>query len=269
MAHITKSIDELVAENAGVDRQATFEQLWAINTELFERVKARFDITLDPGCEGLMPYTGKDGAEGYLSAWSGPEIDWLIFSWTGNPKASFTNMHLTINLGPHIDAPHFGFALGTTPDLFFYQDFMPRRDLWTDPAYAEQYWDGAANDAYIEMERHEQFQHFISRHMYTRVAQSPCSLVYGAPVSDANVEDLRKISHQQLDLWFGMLDRATKIPAEQQVAQAERDLMIRRTITEGDPANIVVEGLFGKELSDRLIAALWGRDRKLPRPLDA
>ena len=76
MAHITKSIDELVAEQGGVDRQETFDQLWAITTELFDKVKARFDISQDPCSVG--DYSGKDGAQGFLSAWAGPEIDWLI-----------------------------------------------------------------------------------------------------------------------------------------------------------------------------------------------
>ncbi|CAA0082041.1 Uncharacterised protein [Zhongshania aliphaticivorans] len=266
MSQITKSIDELVAENAGVDRQETFEKLWAINTELFEKVRSRLELTLDPCSEGLMPYTGKDGAEGYLSAWSGPKVDWLIFSWTGNPKASFTNMHLTINLAGNIDVPHFGYALGTTPDLFFYQDYMPRKDLWTHPEYADKYWDGASNDAYVAMERDENFRHFISRDMYTRVAQSPCSLVYGADVSDDNIEALRKVSHEQLDRWLDWVDQASPTTPDEAKTLAARDLQIRKTITQRDPANIVVENLFGKELADRLVGSLWGENRQLPRP---
>ena len=264
MAHVTKSIEELVAENANTDRQATFDELWAITTELMDKVKARFpDLQMDPCSEG--DYSGKDGAAGYLSAWASKDIDWLIYSWTGNPKASFTNMHLTISLGPQYDVPNFGFALGTTPDLFFYQDYLPRKDLWTDPAYAEKYWDGAANETYIAMERDEDFHHFISRHMYTRVAQSPDSLVYSADVSDSNIEKLREIAHQQLDLWLSWIDAAEPVPEDQRAAQAQRDLDIRRYITEGDPANIVVEMLFGETLSEKLVAALWGRDRSLPR----
>ena len=135
------------------------------------------------------------------------------------------------------------------------------------PDYAEKYFNGAPNDTYIEWERSELFKHFISRHMYTRVAQSPCSLVYGGPDCPEGIEELRKVAHAQLDRWLAWVDEATPVATELRAAQAERDLFIRRTITEGDPANIVVENLFGKELSDELVAALWGRDRKLPRPL--
>jgi hypothetical protein len=35
----------------------------------------------------------------------GPEIDWLIHSWIGNSPLGFTNMHVTVWLGPHIDVP--------------------------------------------------------------------------------------------------------------------------------------------------------------------
>ncbi len=266
MAQVTKSIDELVAENSGVDRQETFEQLWAITTELFDKVKARFELSLDPSTADLGSYHGKNGAEGSLAAYSGPEIDWLIYSWTGNPKASFTNMHLTISLGPQVNVPNFGFALGTTPELFSYMDYLPRVDLWTHPEYANRYYDGGANDAYIAIERDDNFRHFISRHVYTRVAQSPCSMAHSAEVTPENIERLRELAHGHLDRWLAWVDAAEPVPAAERAALAERDLLIRRTITEGDPANIVVENLFGTELADRLVHTLWGRDRKLPRP---
>src|SRR5262249_36316404 len=133
---ILTSIEEMFDSDQRTDRQSTFDALWALNGELFARVKQRFALTRDPSCEDLVPYKGIDGAAGSLACYSGPEIDWLVHSWTGNPKASFTNMHLTVALGPHTDAPHFGFALGTTPDLFIYMDYLPRRDLWTRPDYA-------------------------------------------------------------------------------------------------------------------------------------
>ena len=41
-----------------------------------------------------------------LSATSGPEIDWLVYSWTGQPKSSFCNVHLNVWLGPQYDVPH-------------------------------------------------------------------------------------------------------------------------------------------------------------------
>lgn len=263
--NILTSIEEMVDSTPALDRQSTFEQLWALTSELFARVQERFVLEQDPSCKDLMPYAGHDGASGYLATYAGPEVDWLVHSWTGNPKASFTNMHLTVSLGPQIDAPNFGFALGTTPDFFVYMDYLPRRDLWTNPDYADRYY-GAANQAYLDMQGEKGFRSFISRDFYTRVAQSPASLCYGADVSSENFDVIRKAAHRHLDNWFAMIDNATATPDAERAELAQRDLDIRHTITERDPANVVVDKLFGEELGRRLVRQLWGGDRQLPRP---
>jgi hypothetical protein len=262
---ILTSVEDMVDSSPGLDRQSTFDQLWELTSELFKRVQSRFELSLDPSCADLMPYKGVDGAGGYLANYAGPQIDWLTHSWTGNPKATFTNMHLTIALGPQVDVPHFGFALGTIPDFFVYMDYLPRRDLWTRPDYADKYY-GKANQVYLAMQANKAFRPFISRDFYTRVAQSPASLCYGAAVSDANMATIHKVAHAHLDNWFAMLDNATVVPAAERAALAERDLLVRRTITERDPANVVVDKLFGQALGQRLVKQLWGGDRKLPRP---
>ena len=263
---ILTSIKDIVESGETQDRQSTFDALWALTGDLFAQVQQRFDLQRDPSCEALTPYKGFEGASGYLATYAGEQVDWLVHSWTGNPKASFTNMHLTIGLGPQIDAPHFGFALGTLPDFFVYMDYLPRRDLWTHPEYADKYY-GAANEAYLAMQADGDFKPFISRDFYTRVAQSPASLCFGAEVNEANLATIRRTAQTHLDNWFALIEQATPVndPSER-AALAERDLLIRRTITERDPANVVVDRLFGAELGARLVRQLWGADRQLPRP---
>jgi Red chlorophyll catabolite reductase (RCC reductase) len=263
MASVTTSVEDLVDSNPGINNRATFDKLWAITNAMFDKVKARFALTMDPCTADLQPYVGKDGAAGFLSAYSGEEVDWLIHSWTGNPEASFTNMHLTINLGPHIDVPHFGFALGTMPDLFWYMDTMPRRELVTDPAYVDKYWSGPANDAFLAQVRTPDFSPFVSRDTYTRVALSPNAFVYSVPITDNNIAAIEAASHACLDRWLSWVDAAVPVPEEQRAAIAQRDLFMRRTICERDPANVIAERLFGKELTDRLVATLWGGTRTL------
>ncbi len=262
---ILTSIKDIVESGEGQDRQSTFDELWALTGDLFARVQERFELNLDPSCEDLMPYQGLEGANGYLASYSGPQIDWLVHSWTGNPKASFTNMHLTIGLGPHIDAPHFGFALGTLPDFFVYMDYLPRRDMWANPEYGDKYY-AKANEAYLEMQANTAFKPFISRDFYTRVAQSPASLCYGADVNEANMQTITQRAHAHLDTWFELIDSATAVPQDERAALAARDLHVRRSITERDPANVVVDRLFGEDLGQRLVGQLWGADRKIPRP---
>ena len=264
---VLKSIEEMFDESQDVDNQEAFDALWGITCELFEKVKARFELNKDPCCKDLHPYKGLDGESGgVLDTYTGPAIDWLVHAWTGNPKASFTNMHLTIGLGPHINVPNFGFALGTTPDLFAYMDFLPRIDYITDTDYVQRYYDGAPNKMYLDMAADSNFKSFVSHHMYTRVSLSPNALCLSADNNEANIEQLRKIAHERIDTWLQWVDDAEPVPQAQRAALAERDLLIRRNVAEVDPANVVGEKLFGKELCSRLVKTLWGGNRELPRP---
>jgi hypothetical protein len=260
MASVTTSVEDLVDSDPTRDNRETFDALWKITCAMFEKVKARFDLTLDPAAD-LQPYAGKDGAAGYLAGYTGPEIDWLIHSWTGNPAASFTNMHLTINLGPQIDVPHFGFALGTIPDLFWYMDTMPRRELVTDPDYADRYWSGEPNSALVTQLATPTFNPFVSRDVYTRVALSPNAYCFSAPITPENIASIEAASHACLDRWLGWVDAAVATKQEDRAALSKRDVFIRRTICERDPANVIAERLFGKELTDRLVKTLWGGHR--------
>ena len=202
MSAITRSVEDLVNASPGVNNRETFDALWGITCAMFDKVQSRFNLTKDPCCADLEPYKGKDGSGGRLSAYSGPEIDWLIHSWTGNPEASFTNMHLTISLGPQVDVPHFGFALGTIPNLFWYMDTMPRRELVTHPDYVEKYWSGAASEAYLDLQKAPGFAPFISRDAYTRVALSPNAWCFSGATTGENVDAISKASHAALDRKF-------------------------------------------------------------------
>jgi hypothetical protein len=268
MSGITQSIEEMVGANPDVDNQENFEALWGLIGEMLERLKSRFELTMDPCCKELQPYNGLPGtgATGYIGAYSGPEIDWLIHSWTGNPKASFTNMHLTINLGPHTDVPNFGFALGTVPDLFWYMDYVPRCDMLEHPEYADRFYYGETNDTFVEMDRNPVFKPFVSREFYTRLAQTPNSICVGGPINEATLATVRELAMRQLDRWLSWVDAAEPLPEDQRMALAARDEFVRRTICERDPANVVVDTLFGKELGDYLVKTLWGGTRTLPRP---
>ena len=270
MSGITKSIEEMVEARPDVDNQENFEALWGLLGEMLGKVRSRFEIEMDPCCKELQPYEGlpDTGAQGYIGAYAGDEIDWLIHSWTGNPKMSFTNMHLTINLGPHVDVPHFGFALGTVPDIFWYMDYVPRVDMLVNTDYADKYYYGETNDTYIEMDRNPAFTPFVSREFFTRLAQTPNSICVGAPFNDENLETVRTLAHRQIDRWLKWVDDAEPVPEGERAALAARDELIRRTICERDPANVVVDKLFTKEMGDYLVKTLWGGTRTLPRPLD-
>ena len=103
-----------------------------------------------PSCKNFENYTSPDGKyQGSLNTFTGPEVDWLVYSWLGQPKTSFCNMHLNMWLGPQVDVPHVSFVFGTVPDFFAYSDFPPRYDLWDAPEYCDKYYD-QQNDSFLK-----------------------------------------------------------------------------------------------------------------------
>ena len=267
MSKITRSIIDMVDENPGIDNRAEFTDLWDLLSRLKQELGEEFELREDPSSHGLQPYQGlpdSGGACGFMSHFAGPEIDWLVHSWVGNPKHSFSNMHLTTSLGAQYDVPHLGLAFGTTPDLFFYMDYMPRKDLWMNPEYMDRYY-LEANEQFLELHNDKRFNSFMSRDAYTRVAQTATSLCLIAPLNDQVMATVEKHVRAMLERWVGWVKNAEPQPEALWQAQAERDLQIRRTISERDPMNRMAERLLGKALTERLVRALWGGDRVLPR----
>ena len=258
---------DTIAARPAVDNRQTFDALWQNLGDLFKKVEARFALTPDASTASLQPYHAIDGsgAGGHLSTFSGPEIDWLVFSWVGNPKASFSNMHLTVSLSSKIDAPHLGLAFGTAPHLFFYMDFIPRMDLAANPAYMDTYYE-ELNEEHLRLHENPAFTAFVSRSLYMRVTQTAASLCFTADDTDENRATLRDTSERMVAQWLANVEKANAVPPAERPALAARDESIRRAIAERDPMNALVQRMYGAELTSKLVKALWGGDRALPRP---
>ncbi|WP_420630139.1 red chlorophyll catabolite reductase [Candidatus Leptofilum sp.] len=264
MTDTTKSIAQMVAERPSVNNQELFDALWGITTELKEKVFARFALNPDPCSAKFQPYGGEDKPSGFLSTFAGPEIDWLVYSWVGTPGTSFTNMHLTINVGAQVKIPHFGFALGTAPDIFMYMDYLPRVDFWADATYADKYL-LPANERFLQLRNDGRFSPFVSQDMSMRLYQSPTSHCYMVTPNDETLTLIRETAHEMLDRWLDWFDDAEPVPEAQRPALAARDLYMRQTICERDPANAIADRLFGKAMADELVKTLWGGNRTLKR----
>lgn len=266
---ILTPIIDLVEQSPDVDNREVFNHLWGILGEMNERIQARFELQRDPCSERFDDYSnidgGGEGAEGSLKTYSGPEVDWYVHSYIGSPESSFTNMHITLSLGPQYLVPNFGFALGTVPDLFMYMDYVPRVDLISNPEYVDQYYT-EVNEEFLDLQSDERFNPFISRDLYTRVAMTPTAVGYTANAEEAMLEKVKGIALSRLERWLGWVDAAELTPVADRPAIAARDEKIRRTICERDPANNLGDKLFGKEASDAMVATLWGGARTLPRP---
>ncbi len=266
---ILTPIIDMVEQSPDVDNRDTFNLLWAILGEMHEKIQGRFELELDPCSERFRDYkaisVSADGAEGSLHTYTGPEVDWYVHSYIGSPESTFTNMHITLSLGPQYDVPNFGFALGTVPDLFMYMDYIPRKDLPSNIEYVDKYYTDV-NEEYLDFEEDGRFNPFISRDLFTRVALTPTAVCYTAKSDEAVLAKIREVALRRLDRWIAWVDQAEKTPVSERPAIAARDELIRRNICERDPANNLGDRLFGKEAAEAMVATLWGGTRTLPRP---
>lgn len=262
-----KSVKELIAERPDVDNTDVYERLRSIQDALWAKIRGAFELELDPATERFQPYQSLDGAaQGALHGFVGPQVDWAIYSWVGNPKLSFCNMHITVWMGPQTDLPHFALALGTFPVTFFLMDYIPRVDIAAQPEYLDRYLQ-PANERYLALHNDKRIQPFISQSAFVRCAVTNAGYNFISPPGTEGVLDLiEDVSHEFLDRWLGWADAAAPVPEAERAALAARDLAIRRNNAERDPANVVVERIYGAELTDALVRGLWGGDRTLPCP---
>ncbi|MET8650465.1 oxidoreductase [Nocardia aurea] len=268
MSETLQHVEQMVDENPRTDVSETFTEWRALLTELKDRLAARFELTRDPSTVDLEHYGDPEtGPAGSLAAYTGPEVDWLVHSWIGDPGTGFVNLHLTLWLGPQARVPHLAIALLLWPEGWFYVDAVPRGDMVGDGDYFDSYY--AENDApWLEFKaEHPDFAWFTSRTGFIRASLSPTAYCYSFPSTRPNLDTVAALLRGRVDQWLGWVDAAEPVPAEQRAELAGRDLAIRRNIAERDPANVMGERMFGAELTERLVRALWGGDRVLPRPV--
>ncbi|PMB52007.1 red chlorophyll catabolite reductase [Fischerella thermalis CCMEE 5201] len=248
----------MVEQQTNLDNIPVFEQLWGITNELREKLDTRFQLHPNHITQELQSYSSLTGeAHGSLNIFSSSEIDYLIHSWLRDSNTGFSNTCLTIWLGSQTRVPHLAYEFAIVPHLLFYMDYIPRSDLSIDLEYLDRYYE-PVNKRYLELQADPCLEAFISKNLYIRQVQSPASLCFTSRVTDKTITLLRTIAHEMMDRWLNWVDRAEPVAAEEQPALAARDLFIRRTIAERDPGNQIAVQLFGAEMTDKLIRALWG-----------
>lgn len=269
MRETLQGVEEIFDSRPTRDTTEVVEHLWATTEELMARLGDRFEFARDPSTDDLESYRGDaEYPAGRLAAYAGPEIDWLVHSWIGNPPLGFTNMHVTVWLGPHIDVPHFGFACGTLPDVWFYVDYNPRSDLMLDTAALDRFYE-PLNEQFLALRADPGLIPFTSKALYVRQALSHVALCFTTEANEARLEQIRTLAHDRLDRWLRHVDEAGPTQPESRGPLAAHDLLRRRNIAERDPANVMGVRFFGQDMTDRLVRALWGADRLLPRPGEA
>jgi hypothetical protein len=261
------TVEQLVAESGPVDVTWIYEQWRDQLASLMQLVADRFELEQDPSTNGLE-VAGElgSGIHGQVQCFAGPDIDWMVYSWMADPKNGFANLHLTISPGAHVDLPTFGLAFanfGIRPWGFV--DSVPRRDLTTNPDYHDRYY-GSINQRWLEIRRdNPQLDWFTSPTSYIRAVTSPTAFCYSGPMEQQTVDIIQGYGREHLERWIGWWDTAEPTPVEERAALSAYTEDARRTIAILDPANSVAVRLFGQDICDSLVSALWGADRRLPR----
>jgi hypothetical protein len=254
-----------MSSQTSLDHTTLFAQLQNILSELYEEVAQQLTI-FSQSNQPLQSYSSLDGSvTGSLLTFTGKELDWLVHSWMNAAQIKLSSMRLTLWLSPVIEVPHLAFEFGTRPDLFFYIDYIPRFDLWTDLNYAERYY-APTNATYLALREHPYLSLFVSKALYVRQMQSPTSLCFTCPATEDSLSLLRNTAHEMCSRWLTWVKQTEPVPIDRQAALAERDLLMRRTIAERDPDHALAVKLFGAELTDQLIRALWSKDHNATMP---
>ena len=264
MATDTKTIHEFLAENPDVDVSRYWERCYNILTDIKEKIAARFPgMELHPSCEGREYYTSPDEAfEGSYKAWTGPGCEWLVNSWLGNRKASILDMNATAFLDQQVDVPHFIMVFGTIPDLFFYFDFTPRRNIMVDTDYLDKYY-APINEEYLALRGHKNFQWSVSHGPYMRALTNPSTQSLTAELNDENITILEEYAYKMLDHWMGWLDNAQPVPEDQRAELQKSDHTIRRLGYERDPMNALAEKVFGEGQVEAMVKLRMGEQQML------
>ena len=258
----TKTIDQFLAENPDVDVSQAWERCWGILSDIKERIAARFpELAPEPNCADRAYYTSPNGEfEGSMQAWSGPGCDWLVNSWLGNRKASILDMNATAFLDQATDVPHFVMVFGTIPKLFFYFDFTPRRNIMVDTDYLDRYY-GAINEDYLALRGNPAFQWSVSHGTYMRALTNPSTQSLMGDLNNDNIDLLADYAYTMLDRWFGWLDTATPVPADDKPALREYDFRVRELGYARDPMNKLAEQVFGADQVETMLNIRMGREQ--------
>lgn len=252
----TRSVEALLADGGVVDHAGLFAGLWGVIGELRALIDRRFVLRaeLEPS---LASYANPDDScRGELRAYRGPGVERLVQAWLGAPERGFMNLHLNVWLGPETLVPHLAVVLATVPDLFVYLDCPARVDVASEPEYVDRYYT-EGNARLLELSADPGFVPFVSRSPYMRAVQSPGALCFMVRGADG-AQRMRGLAREHVQRWLGWVAAAEAVPEDRRAALAERDLRLRRSIVERDPANAVAERMLGAELTRRLVAALWG-----------
>lgn len=252
----TKTIPEFFAEAPDTDSMEIWGRFWDILGGLRDRVLHRFELEPHPSSATYESWTS-GSFEGSLNTWSGPEAEWVVHSWIGNRSQGILDMNLQVWLGPQVDVPHLVLVFGTIPKVFHYSDLIARRELATDPAYMQRYYE-PANAAFLDFRGDDRFTWSVSHGTYMRSIISPVGHSYTAERTEDVLDALDERVTGRFDRWIGYVDAAEPTAESVRPELVERDHFLREHIYRLDPMNALAAQFMEPEMVENLIEARFG-----------
>ena len=247
----TKTIMEFLAENPNVDVSKAWERCLGIHSKIVDRVRARFPVQRHAQNEGEDYWNSPDkNLEGGFWGYTGEQVDWLVYSWLGNRKASILDMNATAFLSQQTRVPHMGVIFGTIPRLYFYAEYTPRVDLRTNYDYLVKYYE-PANEDFLKFRSDPNWTRFVSHGTYLRALMSPVAVSSHAELNDDNIATCEKFLTKFEDRWFRWLDDAETVPENERAAQQAYDYKVRELGYRMDPMNVLPQRILGMEEFNR------------------
>lgn len=263
MSDTTQHLADVLDAHAPVDNTTKFDYLLGARERAWAIIRAALDLREDRACADVRAIKDLHGQVcGEMTTFTGATspVDWIVRSWIGRPETGFTNIHLTCWLNATTDVPHLGFALGTAPDVFCYCDFLPRVEACTNYDYVERYLQ-PMNELWIALRRNPRYKLFNPVHLYTRSTLSPIAICGLLPFDDFR-EVVEPVMLDYVRSWVALVQAEQPVAPEQREALARRDHILRKTIVEKDPANVLADRMLGVPMRERLVRILWGAERE-------
>lgn len=261
MSDTTQHLADVLDSRAPVNNSDTFNYLLHVREQAWEMIRAGLNLREDLACQDIRDIPDLAGnIVGNMRTYTGDKIDWIVRSWIGKPETGFTNIHLTCWVNEEIDVPHLGFALGTAPDVFCYVDYLPRYEAVSHPDHLDQYHE-ALNEKWVALRRNPAYKTFTPVHLYTRSTLSPIAICGLLPFADFQTA-VEPLMLAYVRHWVELVNNAAPVAPEKRAALKTRDELVRRTIVEKDPANILADRMLGVPMRERLVRILHAGERE-------
>ena len=162
-------------------------------------------------------------------------------------------MNINVTLGQETQVPNLMIIFGTVPNLLFYADYVNRVDVKVNEDYVKKYYEGDANQDYLDFRANTDFVWSASHGPAIRGMQSPVCSSYITELNDEHIDQCEAYLEKFVDRWFRWLDEADELAADKRDAQQEYDFTYREYTNRSDPMNVLADRVFGTEQSKHML----------------